>query len=216
MKLESLGILINIRPISERDSIARIFTSDFGIMCGVMRGAVVARKNKPLVGQVGVVSWNARLDTQLGQFHWESEKNLAAILMSDGRKLAFMNAAFDLISLLLPEREKYELLYKDTLTLMQNLSYESEYQTYLNWEVVLLRELGYALDLAHCSGCGTDADLNYLSPRTGRAVCEKCAAPYVGRLFELPLNLDTMLKFLDNICLNQGVQTPQSRRFLMK
>ena len=58
--------------------------------------------------------------------------------------------------------------------------------TYLGWEVNLLRELGYALDLHACAGCGATDNLTHLSPRTCRAVCEKCAAPYADRLYSLP------------------------------
>ena len=75
MKLESRGILISLRPFNERDALAHIFTHDYGIVVGMMRGAVVAKKNKPLVGQVGNMSWNARLDSQLGVFHWAVDKN---------------------------------------------------------------------------------------------------------------------------------------------
>ena len=53
MKLESNAILISIRPFNEKDAVARVFSRDYGILVGVMRGAVVAKKNKPLVGQVG-------------------------------------------------------------------------------------------------------------------------------------------------------------------
>ena len=83
MKLETVGILIDIKPLSERDSLARIFTRDYGVMIGVMRGAVIAKKNRPLIGQVGAVSWNARLDSQLGVFHWEASRNMAALIMAD-------------------------------------------------------------------------------------------------------------------------------------
>ena len=56
MKLESNGILIDLRPFGERDMVARIFTADFGVLCGMMRGAQIARKNKPLIGQIGAVA----------------------------------------------------------------------------------------------------------------------------------------------------------------
>ena len=75
MKFESVGVLIDLRPFNERDAVARVFTRDFGVMVGMLRGAVVAKKNRSLLGQVGNVSWNARLDSQLGVFHWEAEKN---------------------------------------------------------------------------------------------------------------------------------------------
>ena len=117
MKLESVGILIALRPFGERDSVAHIFTRDYGLLCGMMKGAAVAKKNRPLVGQAGAVSWNARLDSQLGVFHWETAKNLAAPLMSDPRALSFVNSAFALLAALLPEREKYENLYNETIKL---------------------------------------------------------------------------------------------------
>ena len=82
MKLESYGVLISLRPINERDVVAHVFSRDCGVVAGVMRGALVAKKNKPLVGQLGSMAWNARLDSQLGTFHWEVDKNMAANLMN--------------------------------------------------------------------------------------------------------------------------------------
>mgnify|MGYP001776425722 CR=1 FL=1 len=214
MKLESNGILIALRPLGERDSIARIFTPDFGLMCGMMRGAQVARKNRPLVGQFGVVAWNARLDSQLGVFHWDAEKNMAAVLMMSHERLGYMNSAFALIAAMVPEREQYRELYNETLDLLLNLTNDNPHDAYLQWEIMLLRELGYALNLNTCSGCGTHADLEYLSPRTGRAVCKNCAVPYIGRLYELPINLDITRAFLERVCVAQGIDLPPARKML--
>lgn len=203
-----------MRPFDEKNAIAQIFSRGYGVMSGMMRGAVVARTNKPLVGQFGNVSWNARLDSALGVFHWEPEKNLAAPIMANAESLAVMNAAFDLISLLLPERESYEKMYDDTLNMLNNLQTESPTNEYLKWETKLLRELGYALDLGHCSGCGCTTNLNYISPKTGRAVCDDCAAPYISHIYKLPLNLNTTLKFLEKICVEMGVNIPYTRKMI--
>jgi DNA repair protein RecO (recombination protein O) len=213
MKLESYGILIALRPFNERDAVAHVFTRDFGVLVGMMRGAVVAKKNKPLVGQVGAVSWNARLDSQLGTFHWDSEKNLAAGLLMQPRMLGEMNSTFGLMAVLLPERESYEVLFNDTIDLLGKLN-AGDVGAYLNWEIGLLRELGYALDLSRCSGCGAVQDLNWLSPKTGRAVCDACAAPYINKLYKLPLNLNTTCRFLDSVCLQQGIDMPICRKIL--
>lgn len=210
MKLESNGILISLRPFNERDALAHIFTRDYGVVVGMMRGAVVAKKNKPLVGQMGVMSWNARLDSQLGVFHWDAEKNIAASIMLNQSALMSMNAAFALIDALLPERESYPGLYDETVALLSG----DVVGGYLNWEINLLRELGYALDLTHCSGCGRTDDLHFLSPRTGRAVCVKCAQPYLDRLYRLPLNLGITGRFLESICLQQGADVPIMRRMM--
>ena len=213
MRLESNGILIGLRPFNERDAIARVFTRDFGVLVGMMRGANVARKHRPLVGQVGVATWNARLDSQLGMFHWEAEKNLSASVMVNPGALLCMNSAFEILATLLPEREEYSALYDETSDLLGKLA-RGNVAAYLTWEINLLRDLGYALDLSRCSGCGATETLNYLSPRTGRAVCDKCAAPYVDRLYKLPVNLNTTLRFLENICMQQGGAVPQMRRMI--
>ena len=213
MQIETTGILINMRPFSERDMIAHIFTRDNGVLVGMLRGAVVAKKNRPLVGQFGAVSWNARVDSQLGVFHFESEKNLAASLMINGDLLKIMNAVFALIYTLIPEREAYEQLYQRTLNLLQNLPNEdAAFDAYLKWEIDLLSDLGYALDLTKCSGCGRIDNLIYLSPRTGRAVCGDCGAPYVDKLYKLPLNLNITKRFISGICNAQGVEIPIARK----
>ena len=216
MKLESDGILISLRPINERDSVASIFTREYGMLSGVMRGAVVAKKNRALVGQVGFVSWNARLDSQLGAFHWESSENLAAPLMINMNKLSFMNAAFALVDALLPEREQYIGLYDSTVKLLRNLIDGDSEKEYLNWEINLLRDLGFALDLSHCSGCGRMDNLNYLSPKTGRAVCDDCAAPYINKLYKLPVNLDVTSRFVAGVCVQMGIDMPVARVLLSR
>jgi len=217
MKLESVGILISLRPFDEKNAIAQIFSRDHGVMSGMMRGAVVARTNKPLVGQFGSVSWNARLDDALGVFHWEPEKNLSAPIMVNANLLPFMNSAFGLITTMLPERESYENLYDKTIQMLSALPVAATpADEYLKWEINLLSELGYALDLTHCSGCGKTENLNYLSPKTGRAVCDECAEPYINKLYKLPVTLNTTLRFLENICATVGAPVPQFRLMLNK
>lgn len=215
MKLESVGILVSLRPFDDKNAIAQIFSRGYGVMSGMMRGAIVARTNRPLVGQLGSVSWNARLDSALGVFHWESEKNLAAPIMANANLLPFMNSAFGLIATMLPERESYEHLYDETVKLLSALPVaDSPADEYLKWEINLLRELGYALDLTHCSGCGGTQNLNYLSPKTGRAVCDECATPYINKLYKLPVTLNTTLRFLENICATVGTTLPPFRAML--
>jgi len=213
MQIESYGILINLRPFSERDVVAHIFTRDNGLLAGVLRGGAATKKNKPLVGQVGTAIWNARLDSQLGVFHFESEKNLSAALMLNSDCLKLMNAAFALIYALIPEREPFADLYTNTLQLLSDLSAtDSPYNAYLKWEINFLRDLGYALDLTKCSGCGKTENLCYLSPKTGRAVCADCGDPYMDRLYKLPVSLDITKRFVSKICDTMGTTVPVARQ----
>ena len=97
--------------------------------------------------------------------------------------------------------------------MLQELA-NGNYKAYLDWEISLLRDLGYALDLSRCSGCGRDTDLQFLSPRTGRAVCVSCAEPYVNKLYRLPVSMNVTLRFLESICQQQGGDLPAMRRML--
>ena len=217
MQLESAGLLISLRPFNERDAVAHIFTREHGVVAGMLRGAITAKTNKPLVGQIGNATWGARLDFALGVFHWESEKNLTAPIMINLERIKFVNCVFDLIKTLLPERESYSALYDSTVNFLTNLpNTNSPADNYLDWEIILLRELGFALDLTKCSGCGGTENLTHLSPKTGRVVCTECAAPYVNRLFQLPLTTDTTLKFLGKICAELGTKVPNARISLMR
>lgn len=209
MKLESSGLIISLRPFGERDMVGRIFTRDNGVLSGLFRAGAVA-KNKPMVGQMGVATWGARLDSQLGVFHFEAQKNLAISAMMDNSRLPFLNSMFSLLDVLLPEREAYSGLYAETLRALDDINRDS----YLGWEICLLRELGYALDLSQCSGCGCTDELVFLSPRTGRAVCSNCGKPYVDKLFKLPINLQTTLRFLEGVCRQQDIAVPDYRIFL--
>ncbi len=216
MTLESVGILIAMRPFDERNLVAHIFTREHGLVAGMIRGGVTARTNRPLVGQIGNMSWNARLDSALGVFHWEPEKNLAAPIMANTGMLNYMTTAFDLICTLLPERESYTNLYDATLNMLTALPRANDaWAVYLDWEVKLIGALGYAFDLTHCSGCGRTENLNYISPKTARAVCDDCAAPYISRLYKMPIDLDTTFAFLNKICRDMGANLPISRKILV-
>ena len=84
---------------------------------------------------------------------------------------------------------------------------------YLDWEIDLLQELGYALDLSKCSNCGRTDNLTHISPRTARAVCSECAVPYLNNLYTLPVNFDTTKKFLEKIIIEQGIkELPLARK----
>ena len=215
MNLESVGILISLRPFNERDSVAHIFTRDNGVLVGMLRGAVVARTNRPTVGQIGNVAWNARLDSQLGVFHWDVISNPIASAIFVRDKLLKLNAMFALIDKLLPEREQYEHLYNVTITTIDKIITDSDINAYLQWEIALLHDLGYALDLTRCSGCGRRDNLNFLSPRTGRAVCDNCARPYMNQVYKLPLNLAITARFINAVAIAQGTELPHARKMLV-
>ncbi|MCL2369231.1 MAG: DNA repair protein RecO C-terminal domain-containing protein, partial [Alphaproteobacteria bacterium] len=114
----------------------------------------------------------------------------AHLMMSDTAALLNMNNAFNLINAMLPERAEDKELFDATIDFASD-------SDYLKWQIAFLSSLGYAIDLRSCGGCGTRSDLKFISKKTGRAVCGKCAEPYMDQVFSLPLTTEITDYFIN-------------------
>ena len=182
------GILLSSRRHGETSVIIEVFTPERGRHAGVVRGGA-SRRMAPVL-QPGAqldVEWRARLEDHIGTFRVEPLKS-RAWTMSDRMALAGLNAVCALLLFVLPEREAHAELYRKTLILL-DLMGQPEIWTlaYLNWELALLEEMGFGLDLRRCAVLGEKAnDLSYISPKTGRAVSRAGAGEWADRLLPLP------------------------------
>jgi DNA repair protein RecO (recombination protein O) len=182
------GILLSSRRHGETFVIIEVFTPERGRHAGVVRGGA-SRRMAPVL-QPGAqldVEWRARLEDHIGTFRVEPLKS-RAWTMSDRMALAGLNAVCALLLFVLPEREAHAELYRKTLILL-DLMDQPEIWTlaYLNWELALLEEMGFGLDLRRCAVLGEKAnDLSYISPKTGRAVSRAGAGEWADRLLPLP------------------------------
>ena len=97
-----------------------------------------------------------------------------------------MNALTSLLSFALPEREAHPALYDRTLAVLDMME-ESPFWTlaYLRWELALLEDLGFGLDLSRCAVTGSEDNLIYVSPKSGRAVSKAAAGEWAERLLPL-------------------------------
>jgi DNA repair protein RecO (recombination protein O) len=135
------------------------------------------------------VAWAARLQDHLGSFTVESLRQRSGLL-ADRLALSGLNSICALLHLALPEREPHPSLWRATMALLAALETDSDWPAaYLRWEMALLEELGFGLDLTRCAVTGSHEDLIYVSPRTGRAVSAKGAGDWAARLLPLPAAL---------------------------
>lgn len=182
------GVLLKVRKHGETSAIIEVFTQNHGKAAGIVRGGV-SRKIAPTL-QPGAqldVTWKARLEDHLGTFTVEPLRSRAATVMQDRLALAGLNAVTGLLSFVLPERETYEAFYTQSIQLFDLLGQTDIWPlAYLQWEVALLSEMGFALDLSACAVSGGNDDLFYVSPRTGRAVSRLAAGDWADRLLPLP------------------------------
>ncbi len=133
------------------------------------------------------VEWRARLEDHLGTFRVEPVKSRTWVL-GDRLALAGLSAVCALLRFALPEREAHRELYRKSLILLDLLDQPEIWPlAYLNWELGLLEETGFGLDLRRCAVMGEKAnDLSYISPKTGRAVSRAGAGRWADRLLPLP------------------------------
>ena len=187
MEWRAQGILLGVKRHGETAAILDLFTAEHGRHMGVVRGGA-SRKMAPLL-QPGAqldATWRARLDAHLGSYSVDLVRGRAAEAMGDRLALAGLSAVCALLSFALPERQAHPALYARSLALMDGLGAPRWPEAYLGWELALLEETGFGLDLARCAATGVTQDLAFVSPRTGRAVSRAGAGDWADRLLPLP------------------------------
>jgi DNA repair protein RecO (recombination protein O) len=183
------GILLAMRPHGETSAIVEVLTARHGRHAGVVRGGASRRMAASLQPGTGLtVDWRARLGEHLGTFTVEPLQSRAH-LMSDRLALAGLMSACALLSAALPEREPHPGLWTATRDLFDRLGRDGWTAAYLRWELGLLEDLGFGLDLSACAVTGATEGLAYVSPRTGRAVTTAGAGGWADRLMPLPAGL---------------------------
>lgn len=182
------GVLLTVRRHGESAAIIDCFTLAHGRHSGVVRGGA-SRKMAPLLqpGAQLSLEWRARLAEHLGAYRVELERSRAGAVISDGDALAALGSVAALLSAYLPEREPHPQLYNATVGLLDSLGADPGWPAaYVGWELALLSDLGFPLDLSACAATGGTTDLTWVSPKTGRAVSRAAGAPYAERLLPLP------------------------------
>lgn len=191
MEWHDTAIVLSARRHGESALVAELLTLEHGRHAGLVRGGQSPRRRALLQPGNGIaVVWRGRLPEHLGSFDCELLDARAARLLDDPDRLAALNAASALLQAALPEREPHAGLYRSFEILLEALDPTTDSPgwaaTYVAWECDLLRALGFGLDLGRCAATGTNQDLAYVSPRTGRAVSRIAGAAYHDKLLPLP------------------------------
>jgi DNA repair protein RecO (recombination protein O) len=187
MQWSDEGVVLSVRPHGEAAAVLELFTRLHGRHLGLVHGGR-SRKLRPILqtGNHVDAAWKARLADNLGHYALELRKGFAALLMEDAAALAAMTSMAALARLL-PERDPHPNLFEITMFVLGFLDDRAVWPALLvRWELALLEEMGFGLDLAACAATGQSTDLVYVSPRSGRAVSLEAGEPYKDRLLALP------------------------------
>jgi DNA repair protein RecO (recombination protein O) len=185
MEWNDEGVVLHSQTLGESKRVVSLFTRDHGRCAGVFR-ATSKTKSWIQCGSKVKARWGARLENHIGHWTLEPLCTNTFLLLDEPGPLAALASVTSLCQLALPERHPYAYLYERFEALLRDLSSPHWIRSYIFFELTLLEELGYGLDLNTCAVTGVTTNLVAVSPRTGRAVCEEVAAPYEGRLLPLP------------------------------
>jgi DNA repair protein RecO (recombination protein O) len=181
------GIVIGVRRHGEANAILELMTRDHGRHLGLVRGGAGTRMGPVLQpGNTLRATWRARLDEHLGHYAVEGLRLRAADVLGDAYAL-FGVTHLAALCRLLPERDPHGDVHDALARILDRIGdRRATAIAVARFELMLLAELGFGLDLDRCAVTGTSADLIYVSPKSGRAVSAEAGAPWHGRLLRLP------------------------------
>jgi len=187
MRWQDEAIVLGVRPHGEASTIVQLLTRSYGRHAGLVRGGQGARlRGVYQAGNLVNAVWSGRLAEHLGSFECELSRSYAAAVLDDPDRLAALVASTSVCEAAMPEREPHPACYEGLLVLLEALEGDHWAEVYVRWEMGLLAELGFGLDLTCCAGGGDNDQLGYVSPKSGRAVSLSAGAPYKERLLPLP------------------------------
>ena len=187
MEWSDEAIVLSVRAHGETAAVVELFTRAHGRHSGLVHGGR-SRKSRPAlqIGNHVDATWKARLAEHLGHVSIELRRSYAAVAMDDAAALAGLTSMCSLARHL-PERDPHPALYEVTLFVLSFLDDPAVWPALMvRWELALLQELGFGLDLSACAATGANDQLIYVSPRSGRAVSASAGEPYRDRLLRLP------------------------------
>lgn len=181
------GLVIGLRKHGETSVILETMTENHGRHLGVVRSGR-SRTMQPTLqpGNSVNLTWRARLEEHMGAFNVEADRLRAGRLMASSMALQGVHWLAALLRLL-PERDPHAGLFAMAEAVADHLDEAAlAPELVVRFELAMLGELGFGLDLERCAATGVREDLAYVSPKSGRAVSRAAGAPWADRLLALP------------------------------
>ncbi|MEA2953331.1 MAG: repair protein RecO [Alphaproteobacteria bacterium] len=181
------GIVLGVKRHGEANAILELMTREHGRHLGLVRGGAGSRM-RPVLQPGNSVSavWRARLDEHLGTYVVEGLRLRASISLGASHAV-YGVTHLAALARLLPERDPHREVYSTLEDIMDRLEDAPRAgQLVARFELALLAELGFGLDLAQCAATGDKSDLAYVSPKSGRAVSRDAGEPWRDKLLRLP------------------------------
>lgn len=190
MQLSSTAIVLSVRTHGESGAIVRALTPDDGVRPGYVRGGH-SRRLRPILQPANTIlgEWRARTDEQLAALTVELVHSRAGLHAEPTAAAAFAWLTA-LVATALPEAQPYPRIHAGLAAVLDAIeaapAAHAWASTLARFELLMLAELGFGLDLDRCTVTGVTEELAFLSPKSGAAVSRPGAAGYEAKLLPLP------------------------------
>ena len=173
MRSVTQAIVCALRNHGEHGAIVRLMTPDQGLVAAYVRGARGRRMRPTLIaGNVVQAQLSARTESQFPQAEIELIHSRGPLL-SEPLPAAAIEWATVLTATALPEGQPYPPLYQALDGLLDAIEAAPSASGWgaamVRYELLLLAELGFGLDLESCVVTGANDGLVAVSPKSGRA-----------------------------------------------
>ncbi len=188
------AIICSVLPHGEHGAVVRILSADDGILAGYVKSARASRNRATwLPGNLVQAEWRLRAEGQLGSITGDLMRSRADLFFANAASGAAIIWITHLVAAGLPERLAYpniSLALRGVLDTMSLSEDPLQWATaVVRFELLLLSELGFGLDLSSCAATGFTQELIYVSPKSAQAVSRAAGLPYHSRLLALPFFL---------------------------
>lgn len=190
MRLETKAIICAVRAHGEHGAIVRALTPADGMQPGFVRGGR-SRRLRPVLlpGNLVQAEFRSRTEDQLAGLTVELVHSRAPLL-GEALPAAAIEWTTALAAAALPEGQAYHRIFEALDGLLSAVEAAPSAKGWavalVRYELLLLSELGFGLDLSECAATGARTDLAYVSPRSGRAISGSGAGAYREKLLHLP------------------------------
>ena len=138
------GFLLSKNNFSENSILIEVFTFYHGKYTGIVYGGTSRKQKRNFqTGNKILLNWKSKNENKTGYFNVELLEPIAPIFFDDKKRTACILSATSILKILLPERETNKNIYNSFENLLNGLNFDNWIDLYINWELSLIKELGF-------------------------------------------------------------------------
>ena len=212
------GYLLSKNNFDENSLIIEVFTLKHGKYTGIVYGGSSRKQKKNFqVGNKIFLNWKSKGENKSGYFNVELLEPISPFFFDDKKKSALILSATSILKILLPERQLNEKIYRSFEKMLNNLGMKNWIELYIFWELSLIKELGYEIELLSSNKKDPQnnsiVELNDKHLKVPRMISENSSEIKNKKEIKEALNFNKNL-FIENFIIPNKLRFPLFRNIL--